>query len=82
MCVESVTKYIALSTGQLTVAGCLYRAGFSGWATEAKADFSTIQLLVDLVLIAPFFAFAFCLFEKINKERFVINQTNQQTRKL
>jgi hypothetical protein len=34
-----------------------------------------------MILVLPC-AFVFALFEKVNKERFVINQSNQLTRKL
>jgi len=32
--------------------------------------------------IVPAYVLAFSIFEKVSKERFVVNQTNQQTRKL
>jgi len=46
------------------------------------ADFSSYHLLVSMLHLILLFALVFAIFEKVNKERFVINQTNQRTRKL
>ena len=48
----------------------------------AMPDHSTFSLLTALLPHLLLSATVFALLEKINKERFVINQTNQQTRKL
>ena len=37
---------------------------------------------LSLLVLLAFSAITFAIFEKISKERFVINQTNSQTRKL
>ena len=46
------------------------------------ADFSSYHLLMSMLHLILLFALVFAIFEKVNKERFVINQTNQRTRKL
>ena len=49
---------------------------------DQPSDFSIWALLWSLKTILVFYTVVFAAFEKVNKERFVINQSNQQTRKL
>ena len=45
-------------------------------------EFSSYSFLTGLMPILALYTLVFSLFEKVQKERFVINQTNQQTRKI
>lgn len=47
-----------------------------------QPSLACVEMFVGLVPHALLYALVFMVFEKINKERFIINLTNQQTRKL
>ena len=45
-------------------------------------EFTSYGFLTGLMPVIAIYTLVFSLFEKVQKERFVINQTNQQTRKI
>ncbi len=85
MIFESWKKFAFFSATFLTMAGIVYQFRLAmqyDVVHPSMSVFSIWQLMTNSAHYLALYTFIFAVFEKITKERFVINQTNQQSRKL
>ena len=77
-------RFLQALIGQLTMACLVHSLKLSLYEQvhPAMPEFSSFSLIYSMFLIMALYTCIFAILEKFQKERFVINQTNQQTRKL
>ena len=77
------TTYTAILLGQMYINGLLHWMKTCMYPSLAHLpSFSALSMIYEARWIIFSFVMLFAIFEKVNKERFVINYTNERTRKV